>query len=132
VAVLDDDPDVADSIGSSFEMLGYSARPFYNTTDLLEGAAAVAFDCFVPDWVVNDGTVLEVVRSLRGADGSCPIVILTAQMSTGAINETDIADAIKRYDLLFCEKPVRTSILAAMLSRALASRSDQVGLSQRR
>lgn len=124
VAVLDDDPNVADSIVSSFEMLGYGARPFYSAADLLKGAAKIAFDCFVLDWVVDDGTVLDLVRSLRTADSSCPIVILTAQVSTGAIDETEIADAIKRYDLLFCEKPVRTSILAAMLSRALASRSD--------
>ena len=56
------------------------------------------------------------------ANEACPIVILTAQMSSGAIDETDIADAMKRYDLLFCEKPVRISILAAMkkMRKALA------------
>lgn len=125
VAVLDDDPGVTDSIVASFEYLGYSAHPFYNAHDLLRAAATRTFDCFVLDWVIDDDTVLEAVRTLRAADRQCPIVILTAQMASAASNEQDIADAMKHYDLLFCEKPVRTSILAAMLSRALASRPDR-------
>lgn len=123
VAVLDDDPDVSDSIAGNFELLGYDAVSFYKAGDLL--AAAAKFDCFVLDWVVGDGTVLELVRALRSDDPSCPIVILTAQVASGAIDEVDIADAMKRYDLLFCEKPVRASILAAMLSRSLALRADR-------
>jgi hypothetical protein len=31
---------------------------------------------------------------------------------------------MRRYDLLFCEKPVRASILAAMLNRAFSSGRD--------
>ena len=122
VAVLDDDVDLTDSIVSNFESLGFSARPFYNAADLL--AAATRFDCFVLDWVVGEATVLDVVRSLRTAHATCPIVILTAQVATGVIDETDIAVAMQRYDLLFCEKPVRAPILAAMLSRAFSSRRD--------
>ena len=123
VAVLDDDANVTDSIVTTFEMLGFRARPFYKAADLL--ATDTTFDCFALDWVVGDQTVLNVVRSLRGANASCPIVILTARVASGAINETDIADAMKHYDLLFCEKPVRASILAAMLSRAFASQPDR-------
>ncbi len=40
---------------------------------------------------------------------------------TGVVDEADIADAVKRYDLVFSEKPVRTSILAATLARAFAA-----------
>ncbi len=122
VAVLDDDSNVTNSIVSNFELLGFSAQPFYNVSDLL--AATTTFDCFVLDWVVGEATVLDLVRTLRAANTSCPIVILTAQVATGVIDEMDIADAMKRYDLLFCEKPVRASILVAMLSRAFATRRD--------
>jgi len=47
--------------------------------------------------------------------------VLTAQVLSGLVDEADIADAVKRYGLVFNEKPVRTSILAATLARALAS-----------
>ena len=47
--------------------------------------------------------------------------MLTAQVLSGVVDEADIADAVKRYDLVFHEKPVRTSILAATLARALAA-----------
>jgi len=124
VAVLDDDPDVTDSIVSNFQLLGYRAQPFYRTADLLECKSR--FDCFVLDWVVGDKTVLELVRSLRSANATCLIVILTAQVASGAISETDIADAMKHYDLLFFEKPIRTSILAATLSRAFAHEPERV------
>lgn len=41
-------------------------------------------------------------------------------MLTGVVDEADISDAVKRYDLVFSEKPVRTSILTAALARAFA------------
>jgi len=44
----------------------------------------------------------------------------TAQVLTGVVDEADISDAVKRYDLVFSEKPVRTSILTAALARAFA------------
>ena len=47
--------------------------------------------------------------------------MLTAQVLSGVVDEADIADAVKRYDLVFSEKPVRTSILAATLARAFAA-----------
>jgi len=124
VAVLDDDPTVTDSIVSSFKLLGYRASPFYRAADLL--ATTNKFDGFVLDWIVGEATVLQLVQSLRSADASCPIVILTAQVASGLVDETDIAEAMKRYDLLFCEKPVRASIIAAMLSRAFPSQQDRV------
>jgi hypothetical protein len=58
---------------------------------------------------------------LREKDLKCPIVVLTAQVLTGVVDEADIAEAVKRYDLVFSEKPVRTSILTATLARAFAS-----------
>ena len=129
VAVLDDDSNITASMVSNFELLGFSAWPFSNAADLL--SAPTSFDCYVLDWVVDDETVLDLVASLREASPTCPIVILTGQVATGAIDASDIADAIKRYDLLFCEKPVRAPILAAMLSRAFAVGSSSSGDSAR-
>jgi len=121
IAVLDDDQDLTNSIVAHFEASGYDARPFYKTADLLASAAAQRYDGFVVDWIVGEKSVLKLISSLREQDPKCPIVVLTAQVLSGVVDEQDIADAVKRYDLVFSEKPVRTSILVATLTRAFAS-----------
>jgi ActR/RegA family two-component response regulator len=121
IAVLDDDQDLTNSIVAHFEASGYDARPFYKTADLLASAAAQRYDGYVVDWIVGETSVLKLIASLREQDSKCPIVVLTAQVLSGVVDEQDIADAVKRYDLVFSEKPVRASILTATLTRAFAS-----------
>lgn len=120
IAVLDDDQDLTDSICAHFSQSGYDARPFYRAEKLVSDAAAQKFDGYVVDWIVGGTDVQKLVASLRAQDASCPIIVLTGQVETGVVAETDIAEAVQRYDLMFNEKPVRTSILAAMLGRAFA------------
>ena len=131
VAVLDDDEDLTNSIVAHLEASGYDARPFYKTAvnsflrdtaySLLAAAAAQRYDGYVVDWIVGERSVLKLIASLRAQDAECPIVVLTAQVLSGVVDEQDIADAVKRYDLVFSEKPVRTSILSATLTRAFAA-----------
>ena len=121
IAVLDDDQDLTNSICAHFEASGYDARPFYKTVDLLSGAATQHYDGYVIDWIVGETSTLKLIGTLREKDAKCPIVVLTAQVLTGVVDEADIADAVKRYDLVFSEKPVRTSILTATLARAFAT-----------
>ena len=117
IAVLDDDQDLTNSICAHFEASGYDARPFYKTADLLSSATAQRYDGFVIDWIVGETSTLKLIASLREQDPKCPIVVLTAQVLSGVVDEADIAEAVKRYDLVFSEKPVRTSILMATLTR---------------
>jgi CheY-like chemotaxis protein len=105
IAVLDDDQDLTNSIVAHFEASGYDARPFYKTADLLASAAAQRYDGYVVDWIVGETSVLKLIAALRERDASCPIVVLTAQVLSGVVDEQDIADAVKRYDLVFSEKP---------------------------
>jgi ActR/RegA family two-component response regulator len=121
IAVLDDDQDLTNSICAHFEASGYDARPFYKTIDLLSGVAAQHYDGYVIDWIVGETSTLKLIGALREKSPKCPIVVLTAQVMTGVVDEADIAEAVKRYDLVFSEKPVRTSILTATLARAFAS-----------
>jgi ActR/RegA family two-component response regulator len=121
IAVLDDDQDLTNSIVAHLEDSGYDARPFYQTAELMASATGQRFDAYVLDWIVGDRNVLKLIASLRERDAKCPIIVLTAQVLAGVVNEQDIADAVKRFDLVFSEKPVRTSILAATLTRAFAA-----------
>jgi ActR/RegA family two-component response regulator len=121
IAVLDDDQDLTDSICAHLEASGYDARPFYRTADLLSSAAGQRCDGYIVDWIVGEKSTLHLIGSLRAQDAKCPIVVLTAQVLSGVVDEAEIADAVKRYDLVFSEKPVRTSILAATLARGFAA-----------
>jgi ActR/RegA family two-component response regulator len=123
IAVLDDDQDLTNSICAHLEASGYDARPFYKIADLLASAAAQVYDGYIVDWIVGETSVVKLIGSLREKDSKSPIVVLTAQVLTGVVEETDIADAVKRYDLVFSEKPVRTSILTATLTRSFATRA---------
>ena len=121
VAILDDDEDLTNSICAHLDASGYDARPFYRIADLLAGAAAQRYDGYVIDWIVGETSALRLIAALREKDPKSPIVVLTGQVMAGVVGEVDIADAVKRYDLTFSEKPVRTAILEATLTRVLAS-----------
>ena len=123
IAVLDDDQDLTNSICAHFESSGYEARPFYKTADLVSSAKVQRYDGFVIDWIVGETSTIKLIASLREEDASAPIVVLTAQVLLGMVDETDIAEAVKTFGLVFSEKPVRMSILAATLALAFAAAS---------
>ena len=120
IAILDDDEDLTNSICAHFDASGYDARPFYRIADLLASAAAQRYDGYVIDWIVGETSVLKLIATLREKDAKSPIVVLTGQVVAGVVEEVDIAEAVRRYDLTFSEKPVRSAILEASLARALA------------
>lgn len=124
IAVLDDDEDLTNSICAHFDASGYDARPFYRIADLLASGAAQKYDGYVIDWIVGETSVQKLIASIREKDAKSPIVVLTGQVVAGVVEEVDIAEAVKRYDLTFSEKPVRSAILEASLARALAVGRD--------
>jgi ActR/RegA family two-component response regulator len=120
VAVLDDDKDLTDTICEHLLASGHDARPFYDSAALLKSSTLVRYDGYVVDWIVGETSALELIAALRSVDAVCPIIVLTAQVLSGLVDEADIADAVRTYNLGFSEKPVRMSILSAMLARAFA------------
>ena len=127
IAVLDDDHDLTNTICAHLdESGGYEARPFYKTADLLSSAKVQRFDGFVVDWIVGETSTLKLIAALRAQDAACPIIVLTAQVLSGVVDEADIAEAVQTFDLVFSEKPVRMSILSATLNRAFASSAARV------
>jgi ActR/RegA family two-component response regulator len=128
VAVLDDDHDLTNSICAHLdESGGYEARPFYRTADLLSATQVRRFDAYVIDWIVGETSTQKLIAGLREKDAACPIVVLTAQVLSGVVDEADIAKAVKAYDLVFSEKPVRMSILSATLARSFAATVTRAG-----
>jgi len=121
VAVLDDDQDLTNSICAHLEASGYEARPFFKTADLVSSSKAQRYDGFVIDWIVGETSTLKLIAALRAEDAHCPIVVLTAQVTSGVVDEADIAEAVRMHHIEFSEKPLRMSILSATLGRSFAS-----------
>jgi ActR/RegA family two-component response regulator len=120
IAVLDDDQDLTHSICAHLEGSGYDARPFFRTADLVSSAKVQHYDGFVIDWIVGETSTLKLIASLRSEDATCPIIVLTAQVTSGVVDEADIAEAVRMHHIEFSEKPLRMSILSATLARAFA------------
>ena len=121
IAVLDDDPDVTDSVCAHLQASGFEARPYYKTADLAAAAKVERHDGFVIDWIVGRSSTHDLIADLRSEDPSCPIFVLTAQVSAGVVDEAAIAEAVQRLNITFSEKPIRMPILSATLARACAA-----------
>ncbi len=121
VAVLDDDQDLTNSICAHLEASGYDARPFYKTVDLDSSSKVQHYDAFVIDWIVGETSTLKLIAALRAEDTACPIIVLTAQVTSGVVDEADIAAAVRMHRIEFSEKPLRLSILSATLGRTFAA-----------
>ena len=122
VAVLDDDEDLTNSICAHLQDSGYDSRPFYKTADLQSSSKTQRYDAFVIDWIVGETSTVKLIAALRAEDTACPILVLTAQVLSGMVQESEIADAVSKFNLVFSEKPVRMAILSASLARAFAAK----------
>jgi CheY-like chemotaxis protein len=122
IAVLDDDRDLTDSICAHLQDSGYAARPFYRTADLQARLKTERYDAFVLDWIVGEASTVKLIAALRAQDAICPILVLTAEVVTGVVQESEIAQAVANFNFVFAEKPVRMAILSASLARAFAAR----------
>lgn len=120
IAVLDDDQDLTKSICAHLDSSGYEARPFFRTADLVSSSKVQHYDAFVIDWIVGETSTLKLIAALRAEDTACPIIVLTAQVTSGVVDEADIAEAVRMHHIEFSEKPLRMSILSATLARAFA------------
>ena len=121
VAVLDDDQDLTNSICAHLQDTGYESRAFYKTADLVAALRSERHDAYIVDWIVGEGSTFKLIADLRARSAKAPIVVLTAQMASGLVQEGDIAAAVAEHGLVFSEKPVRMSILSATLKRTLAT-----------
>jgi DNA-binding NtrC family response regulator len=122
VAVLDPDEAFARSICMHLQDAGYEAPAFQRMEDLQATVATGNYDAFILDWTAGEPGTAQLIASIRARDSACPIVVLASGVDTDQVRESEIADALTKFDLLFSQKPVRLAILSAMLARAFSVR----------
>lgn len=125
VAVLDDDEASADNLVEYLIEFGFHAEAFYDQETLIqitEGSETDGhkIDAYVIDWLINGKTSENLVKAIRSSKNSeSPIFLLTGEIATGRVRESDVARIIIDYDVSLHEKPTRLSIITAELSKTL-------------
>ena len=114
VAVLDDDPDVADAIVDNLMIRSIEGQAFYTKQELL--ASPRRFDTYILDWYSGDSaTTGDLVEHLRARHApEATIVILTGQIQRDQA-ESDLARLIHTHDVLVELKPMRLDLLLAKI-----------------
>jgi CheY-like chemotaxis protein len=121
IASLDDDPEIPRIISEVFEQKGLNVWQFTQAEALLSAMRTEKFDGYVIDWVLSAGQTAEaIVATLRHEfSNAVPIVILTGELETHRVDESDLSRMVEMYQVSVHEKPARLSILASMVFEAV-------------
>ena len=127
VLVVDDDPDLRESVGRLLRSVGINARLFASISDFLESDLPDGPTCLVLDVRLPGQSGLDLQRELAAADRGLPIVFVTGH---GDIPMS--VQAMKSGAIEFLTKPYRDQDLldaiALGLSRDRARRENEVAL----
>lgn len=120
IAVIDDEADTADNLSDFLNESGFNCTAFYSTDSAAASMREKVFDGFVVDWIVGKQTGEGLIRSIRqSGNPDVPIILLTGELSTGKVDENEVAQLVRRFNVFCHEKPAKCSIIAAELSKAL-------------
>src|SRR5467141_1447320 len=114
VLVVDDDPQMRDSIGQLRRSLGMDPRPFASASDLLKSAKPDGPTCLVLDVRLPGRSGLEFQRDLAAANRDLPIIFVTGH---GDIPMT--VKAMKGGAIEFLTKPFRDQDLLDAIALAI-------------
>jgi FixJ family two-component response regulator len=127
VLVVDDDPDLRESVGRLLRSVGMNARLFASISEFLESDLPDGPTCLVLDVRFPGQSGLDLQRELAAADRGLPIVFVTGH---GDIPMS--VQAMKSGAIEFLTKPYRDQdLLDAIqlgLSRDRARRENEVAL----
>ncbi|WP_034301599.1 helix-turn-helix domain-containing protein [Herbaspirillum sp. RV1423] len=120
VALLDDEEDSMLALASIFEDHGIETRLFQKPTEILAASQKQVFDAYLLDWVLGAGkTAEEVVSKIRELSKELLIVILTGEIRTGVVKDSELAYMMRAYDVTVCEKPALSEILVTIFFKRL-------------
>ena len=108
VLVVDDEPEVIDTLCVLVQRLGHEAVGVTSGPDALDRFGRDRYDLVVVDVLMPEMNGLEVIRHLRGIDDNARIVALTG---TGL----DLGDVLATVGIRFVRKPIGTLAAVADL-----------------
>ena len=121
IAILDDEAGVCETLSEWFNAVGYEAASFRSAAQLL-AAGIEQHDAFVVDFMLGDGDSSQIiVKKIREALPLAPIVLFTGKLRSGQASEADLTTLLRTVNVIFFEKPIRPSVVAASIETQLAS-----------
>lgn len=122
VAVVDDEQAFADNLTEYLNESGFLATAFYNSASLERELQGRTFDGYIIDWVLGDRTAEELIKQIRNSeDPLAPVFLLTGELNTGMVQESELARVIRQLDVQWREKPIRLATFCAELQKALGA-----------
>jgi BetR domain len=121
IAVLDDEPTVAEGICADLRAAGFAAKPYFALKDLEADFKRQRFSAYIIDWALGDTTPKQLITDIRAYDPFCPIAVLTGRLEGGAVDEGEVADAMAGPHMMFYAKPLPIKIVAQRLKRAFGT-----------
>jgi DNA-binding response OmpR family regulator len=121
IALLEDDPDHADTTVRALHTAGHSCEVFARGEAFLRAALHDTFDVLILDWGLPDMTGVQVLDSIRQRQEAVPVLFLTSRDA-----EQDVVEALSHGADDYLAKPPRPAELLARLV-ALKRRADSAG-----
>jgi two-component system, OmpR family, response regulator RegX3 len=125
IALLEDEPQLAQHVCEILENAGHSTSTFTNGADLIKAIGRDTIDLFVLDWRVPRVSGIEVLKNIRNVRGlKEPVLFLTSKT-----DEQDIIEALNAGADDYCAKPVRPqeflARVTALLRRTYPTHTNQ-------
>jgi two-component system response regulator FixJ len=114
VYVIDDDEAMRDSLQFLLESSGFDVTLFDSAQRFLDALPRLAFGCVVSDVRMPGIDGIELLKRMKAARSSCPIVIMTGHGDVPMAVETMKLGAID-----FLEKPFEDERLTTMIESAI-------------
>lgn len=115
VGLLEDDQDMAALVAQWLDEAGYTVRLFRNATEYRRRQGSEAVDLLLLDWMLPDGSGIEVIESIRSSpNGTLPVIFLTARDS-----EDDIVRGLASGGDDYVVKPPKQRELIARVNAVL-------------
>lgn len=119
ILIVDDEPGLRFGIKDFLELQGYEIDEAANCSEARQLFRTSRPDVVIADYLLPDGTALDLLRRLKEVDSDIPLLVLTAH---GSI---DLAvRAIKLGAEQFLTKPLELPALLVILQRVLENRRN--------
>lgn len=118
IAILEDDLAQADLLASIIHSIGHNSHKFSTLSALRRALTYETFDLLVLDWMLPDGTGVELIKWFRAAQGNdTPILLATCKA-----DEKDVVEGLNAGADDYVVKPIRVAEMIARINALVRRR----------
>ena len=115
ILCVDDDQDTCEMVTALLGEAGYEVQHALSVSDGQTKVRQGRFDLILLDWIIEDGTGLDLCRQIRAFDQATPILFYT-----GEVDDNAIGQALRAGAQGYLIKPVAVDSLLEAISGQVA------------